>query len=126
MIKANSITELEEVLEKAKKKSLEINPELHIIEFGIYQVQSSDKSKFYEVRAGKTNEGEFFIACLCRGSLEGKACYHAAKVLLVHKAMAKVEQDKKRAEIEHKEQDNALYVKPQPKEESEKINGIRV
>lgn len=125
MIKSKSFSELESLLEKASKKAIEVNPELHIIEFGLYQVQSSKKDKFYEVRCGRNDEGEYFIACLCLGSLHGNGCLHAAKAFIVHKAMAKVEKDKKQAQNERREQENALYAKTQPNN-VEKIGSFRI
>ena len=63
MITAKSIDELQAKLEKASKKASQVNPELHIVELGHYLVQSSDKTKFYDVYCGKNEQDEFFY-CL--------------------------------------------------------------
>lgn len=83
MITAKTIEELESLLEKAKEKAMKLDPEIHVVEIGLYQVAGS-KGNFYEVRAGRNANGELFIACLCRGALEGKACYHAFVAFCKH------------------------------------------
>lgn len=90
MIKAYTIESLKKALAKAKAKVQKVHPTIEIMEFGEYRVSKSKGDGYYTVRAGRTEAQEFFIACECRGSLEGLACYHAAKVFEMHTAFAKL------------------------------------
>jgi len=87
MIKAKTVEELEALLEKALKKAQKTFPNYQIIEFGFYRVESS-KGGWYEIRAGRTEAQEFFIACTCRGALQEYGCYHAAVVFIIHQREA--------------------------------------
>lgn len=90
MIRAFTVEALERALVKAKAKSDKVRPKFTIINFGEYRVSNSKGDRFYMVRAGRTEDQQFFIACECRGALEGLACYHAAKVFEMHTAFAKL------------------------------------
>lgn len=83
MIKAKTLDELKQKLDKALKKAGNEFPEYRVIEPGLYEVKGS-KGNWYQVRAGRTADGEFFIACLCRGSVQGYACYHSALIFVIH------------------------------------------
>jgi len=98
MIRAYSIEALERALEKAKAKAAKAKPHIEIVSFGEYRVSRS-KGGVYSVRAGRTEEKQFFIACECRGALEGRACYHAALVFEMHTAFAKLVKASKASDI---------------------------
>lgn len=117
MIQAKSLEELESLLEKAKEKAMKLDPEIHVVETGLYQVAGS-KGNFYEVRAGRNTNGELFIACLCRGALEGKACYHAFVAFCKHVYL-------KTAELKV-DIPNTPYLKESSDKKPDKIGSIRI
>lgn len=122
MIKANSLEELETLLEKASKKADKLNPQIEIIEAGLYHVKGSKPDVWYEVRCGRTEDGQFFIACTCRGGLEGKSCYHASKAFYKHKSLKSLEIRLRG----NQEMDNAPLLKPSSEKKPEKLGDIRV
>ena len=88
MIKEKTQDALEATLAKATTKSEDHLPAVEIIEFGFYKVEGS-RGRWYDVRIGRTEDQEYFIACQCQGSLNHRACYHAARVFDVHKLLGK-------------------------------------
>lgn len=92
MIKAHTMEALDRALDKGRKKLDKVNPHVLIVSFGQYLVARSNGKAYYYVYAGRTEDRQFFIACECRGGLEGRACYHAAKVFAYHKAFARLRQ----------------------------------
>ena len=94
MITAKSLQEIEsQVSKETSRKYEKLRPAVTIYELGRYGVLSS-KGNTYEVMAGRQGNGTLFIACPCRGGLEGHGCYHAFIVLRVHTAMVKAEREK--------------------------------
>jgi hypothetical protein len=121
MITAKTLDELSSLLEKATKKYIKVNPYIEIVETGLYKVEGT-KGNFYEVRAGRTETQEFFIACTCRGALESKPCYHAAGVFLRHTSIKSLEiRLTKSAEME-----NAPYLKEGSDKKPETVGNIRI
>lgn len=118
MVASSVLESLQEMFDLAKVKADKVNPEIHVIETGLYQVQGS-KGKWYEVRCGRNQDG-FFVACQCYGALHEKPCYHGAKALYYHISLKleEIEQRKKQ------EQENALYSKAEIP--SEKLDGVRI
>lgn len=86
MIKAGNVFGLLQILEKSNKKATELNPAVKVIEFGEYEVENSKKG-FYKVFIGINNYKEIFIACVCRGGLQGYGCYHAVKAFEKHQEL---------------------------------------
>lgn len=127
MITGKSLDELESILERATKKAKEVNPEIIVVSDCSYKVQGS-KFNYYEVVCGRMDNQDWFIACVCRAALEQKGCYHAAAAFLKHKtiAMENVLRDRQKAEQikANQEMDNAIYRKPQAKDE--KVGGFRL
>jgi hypothetical protein len=94
MITARSLEDLEAQFSKETIRKYErVRPAVTIFELGKYGVVNS-KGETYEVLAGRRPDGQLFIACPCRGALEGHGCYHAFIVLRVHTAMVKSEREK--------------------------------
>lgn len=83
MLQASTIADLADKLEKSFQKALEQKPEIEVIEFGLYRVRGS-KGNWYEVRIGVTSDGEYFVACLCLGSLHTGYCWHCAVAFARH------------------------------------------
>lgn len=127
MITAHTIDALKRFLGKAFEKAEKVNPALEIIEFGHYKVESSKGGDWYEVRAGRTEDQKLFIACKCRGGLEGRPCYHAAKVFLLHTSWATIVKTPVAAESKMASDPNDIpYLKGADTKPSERIGGIRV
>lgn len=121
MIQAKTISEMAEMLDKAQNKSDEMNPEIEIIETGLYHVKGS-KGNWYEVRAGRLPNGDLFLACQCRGNLEGKICYHLPKVFNLHSKIRQLEIENQKRENEK----NPTYLPPATGKKPEKLGNIRI
>ena len=124
MIKASSLEELESKIENARKKALKVNPRIEIIETGLYQVEGS-KGNWYEVRAGRTETGEFFVACLCPGALHKEGCYHSAVAFYKHKELKSLE-IRLRNSVTSEEILNSPYLKESSDKKPEKVGGYRI
>src|SRR6476661_10480376 len=80
MIKAKTVKDIEAMLSKAQEKAEKFDPPVLRCEGQTVFWAMSSATRWYKVTIGKTPDGDFFMACTCRGALEGKACYHAAAV----------------------------------------------
>ena len=125
MIKGKSLAELEVKLEAGRKKALKVNPRIEVIEAGLYHVEGS-KGNWYEVRCGRTESGEFFIACLCKGALHVGGCYHAAIAFYKHKHLKELELRFKKAEVSSDEILQSPYLKQSSDKNPEKLGNVRI
>lgn len=126
MVKATSIRELADKLEKAFQKTLAKMPDIKVVEFGLYKVRGST-GNWYEVRVGVTVEGEYFAACPCRGNLYENGCYHGARAFAKHQIIRSELIIKKRHHPEHKiDWANVPYLKVSESKPVERVGGVRI
>ena len=74
-------------VQRAAAKAARVNPEVYVIEFGLYSVSGSN-GNCYEVKCYKNNYGERVIECNCMTS-DGNACYHGLVAAKAHIQLAK-------------------------------------
>lgn len=78
--------------QRAAAKAARVNPEVYVIEFGLYSVSGSS-GNCYEVKCYKNDYGERVIECNCP-TAEGNACYHGAAAAREHIRLAKEQLEK--------------------------------
>lgn len=74
------------MLDKARKRAMELNPSVDLIEFGRYTVTGS-KSNIYEVTCKTDGLNNRIVFCSCEERYPRKlneACYHIAAALSLH------------------------------------------
>lgn len=117
MITAKTFDEFEITLKKGLEKASNLFPEYRKVEGeeGLWEVQSSDGKRWYQVRVGQKLDGEHFIACVCRGGLERHGCYHAAVIF-------RIEQRHRKEKVDSQE---SPYLKQETGKKTDKIGNIR-
>jgi hypothetical protein len=126
MIQAISLELLKLKLASGFEKAEKLKPESRVVEFGLYEVKGS-KGNWYQVRAGRTDDNQFFVACTCPGSLHNGNCYHASIAFELHTREAQKLIDARKRQTEKHEQNNSPYLKNGSGKKPEKLsNGMRI
>lgn len=77
-------------LDAANRRAMVLNPALRVIEFGVYEVQSS-KGFWYRVTCKQTENGQRLVFCSCEDLFRRKnnvPCYHMAPAVGAHILLA--------------------------------------
>lgn len=116
MVKAETLEELlvmhDKAFGRAEKETLEVT----VISTGQYKVTSNHSE--YLVTCGRTPDNWLFVACLCQGALNGRACKHGAVALAKHIFI-------KQREIEKRNREKETYLPNTSDKKPDKLGGVR-
>lgn len=131
MIKSKTFNELESLFsDLVKKKAVRTTPTIIVNEYD-EKTETADctvfGSKPYNVIFGKTETGENFIACTCRGALEHHSCYHAASSFWKVRYLFKIQRANKAKETAKNDitEFNNAPLLPDTKGENRKLGKVR-